>query len=102
HAVIHDQAETAFKKGNITAEEFTGIKSAFPEILYSPNFFIRIGLFLLTTVIAICAFGLMMLVMMEGLNESTIGGMMLFFGACAYAMLELWWVKDKEHFRSGI
>ncbi|RPD42759.1 hypothetical protein [Chitinophaga barathri] len=103
NAVINDQAQSEYKKGNITAVEMAGIKTAFPEILYTPNFFIRIGLFLLTAVIVICALGLIMLVMMAGLNnENFIGGLILFWGGCCYAMLELWWVQDKKHYRSGI
>lgn len=101
-AMINDQSETELKRGNITAAERAAIKTAFPETLYTPNFFIRIGLFLLTVVIAICVLGLMMLVMMTGINETTAGSMLLFFGVCAYAFLEMWWVKDKDHFRSGI
>ncbi|WP_346320715.1 hypothetical protein [Chitinophaga sp. YIM B06452] len=102
NAMINDQSETELKRGNITATEMAAIRTAFPEILYTPNFFIRIGLFLLTVVIAICVLGLMMLVMMAGINETTAGGMLLFFGVCAYAFLEMWWIKDKDHFRSGI
>lgn len=99
HAVIRDQAEAAYDKGNISAGEFSGIMAAFPATLYSPNFFIRIGLFLLTTVISICALGLMFLLFM---TIDFIGGVLLFFGGCAYSMLELWWIKEKDHFRSGI
>ncbi len=102
NALINDQAEAALKRGNITAAEKGSVKTAFPETLYTPNFFIRIGLFLLTAVIAVCLLGLMMLVGMAGLDETTAGGMLLFFGVCAYAMLELWWIKDKNHYRSGI
>ncbi|MBO9154168.1 hypothetical protein ACFOTA_18275 [Chitinophaga sp. GCM10012297] len=102
HAVIRDQAQAAYDRGNISAGEFTGIMDAFPEILYSPNFFIRIGLFLLTTVIAICALGLMALITIGGLTESFFGVLLLFSGGCMYALLEMWWIKDKDHYRSGI
>lgn len=102
NAMINDQSETELKRGNITETELAAIKTAFPEILYTPNFFIRVGLFLLTAVIAVCLLGLMMLVTMDGLNESTVGGMLLFFGVCAYAALEMWWIKEKNHYRSGI
>ena len=49
--VINEECEKALKRQLITAEEYGAIKAAHKSQLYSPNMFIRIGLFVLTVVI---------------------------------------------------
>jgi hypothetical protein len=99
---INDEARMAMHGNQISKEEHIAIKNAYPESLYSPNLFIRIGLFLLTTVIVSMSFGLYFLVFGSLLGEETgIGIFTGIFALLIYVALELMVVKNR-HFRSGV
>ena len=97
---VQEQIITAFDAGSIDADEMNNIKAVHPVGFYTPNIFIRIGLFLLTLVIAIFSFGLLSLFLMDAIERS-IGGLTIFFGLVAYAALEFM-VKTKHHYQSGV
>ena len=98
---IQQDAKEACLKECITKEENQQIKAQYPTGLYTPNIFIRIGLFLATAVIGIFSFGLILLFMASALNEETFGGIAIFFALVAYGCLELI-VKEKKHFGAGV
>ena len=58
HLLMNEEATFALNHNLISKEEADGIEKAYPVNLYSPNLFIRIGLFLLTAVIVLMVFGL--------------------------------------------
>ncbi|MFT3824142.1 MAG: hypothetical protein QM731_09485 [Chitinophagaceae bacterium] len=97
---INEAAEQALYKNCITQDEYNQVLTAHPVTLYMPNAFIRIGLFLLTIVIALVSFGLFCLLFLSSGTEAY-GGLTLFVGLCAYAMLEFM-IRDKKHFCSGV
>ena len=84
----------------ITQEEQEAIKIAYPAPLYTPNLFIRIGLFILTGIIMIFTFGLLALICLN-IIEKAAGGLAVFFGMASFALLE-YFIKAKKHFRSGV
>lgn len=96
---IQEQAEKAFNLGEINTEEVGRIKEAYPHGFYTPNLFIRIGLLILTLIIASFSGGLISLVLMD-FKAIESPGYLLFLGILTYAALEVI-VREKHHFRSG-
>jgi uncharacterized membrane protein YgcG len=87
-------------RGSITEDEFSAILAKYPVLFYSPAFFVRVGLFILTCVIVLFADGLLSLVFMStGLIEAS--GWPIFLGLLSYASLEFI-IATKNHFRSGV
>lgn len=100
--VINEECEKALKRQLITAEEYGAIKAAHKSQLYSPNMFIRIGLFVLTVVIVFMSCGLLFLFAGNSLdNETAFFVITLFYGIFIYAALE-WMIKRNRHYRSGV
>jgi hypothetical protein len=97
---VVEAAEKALDKTCITAEEFQQIKTAYPVDLYTPNIYMRFGLFVLTLVVVFFSFGLFCLIFMGG-GETAIAGLTLFFGACLYGAVE-YMVNEKKHYKSGV
>ncbi|MCW3089688.1 MAG: hypothetical protein JWP81_757 [Ferruginibacter sp.] len=97
---IQEQAAGAFHQTCLKKDELNGINRHFTAGFYTPNFFIRIGLFILTTVILLFSFGLFSLVFL-GSIEHAVGGIAIFFGLLSYAALE-YIVQSKNHFKSGV
>ena len=96
---VRKQAAAALSKNVITREEFDRIYTAYPYDLYSPNFFVRVGLFLLTVLASLCCLGLFMLA--SGSGDKSLGAMFIFFGVIAYVVLELM-IYVRGIFRAGI
>lgn len=97
-----DELENAYFKNLISKEEKEAAKKIFPVGFYSPNIFIRIGLFLLTVVIVGFSIGLVSLLFLFGSNDDTIfATLLIFFGLLTYGLLELM-VQQKQHYKSGV
>jgi hypothetical protein len=97
--LMQAQADEALAKTCISKEEHASILSKYPVSFYSPNIFIRIGLFLLTIVIAVFSIGLLALLFMSGGNEAFVS-FLIISGLICYTVLEIL-VKSAKHFRSG-
>jgi hypothetical protein len=96
---VREQAGAALSKKIITQEEFDRIYAAYPYNLYTPNFFVRVGLFLLTILAALCCLGLFMLA--SAGSDKSLGALFIFFGILAYGALELF-VHVRGIYRAGI
>jgi len=96
---MREQADEALAGGCITAEENTKIRNAFPVDFYTTNFFICVGLFLLTVVIVTCSLGLLFLISAAGSSSFT--PLLIFSGLVCYGALEFV-VYKRRHFRSGV
>ncbi len=92
-------AEKEYDEGLVPEPELNKIKAAYPVGFYSPNIFIRAGLFILTCVISTCACGFVSLLMMET-DMVTTYGWLIFLGILNYVALEVI-VQQKHHFSSG-
>ncbi len=97
---VREQAEEALAAGCITETESQAIFAAFPSGFYTPNIFIRAGLFLLTVVILLFSVGLLALIGM-GSGSHALAVFLVFCGLAAYGILE-YMVNTKKHFRSGV
>ena len=97
--LVRRQADKALNNNCISTEERDKVYAAYTAPFYTPNIFVRIGLFVLTWVILIFTMGLFSLMLMSG-RETTFGSMFLFFGALAYGALEF--MVSKGHYRSGV
>jgi len=96
---IQEQTATALDNNYITGDEYAKIQTAFPVGFYTPNVFIRIGLFLLTIIIACFSVGLLLLITSAGRDVTTF--VFIFSGVLSYVALELV-VNSKNHFCSGV
>jgi len=98
--LLKEEAADAFHQQLISTEEYNAIEKAYPVNLYSPNLFIRIGLFVLTTVIV--SMGYAFLLMLEiGGSEKGIGILTFFYSLLLYGALEFI-IREKKHYRSGM
>ncbi|CAN5586751.1 hypothetical protein BH10BAC3_BH10BAC3_23040 [soil metagenome] len=97
---IQEQTTHAFDIDCIIKTEQENIHSQHPAGFFTPNLFIRIGLFLLTLVIAIFSYGLLSLFLMQAL-ENSIAGIIIFYGLLTYAALEFM-IKNKHYFKAGV
>ncbi|HLK30672.1 MAG TPA: hypothetical protein VKT28_18995 [Puia sp.] len=97
---MREQLEDAFLKNQISMEELKKCKEKYPVNLYTPNVFVRIGLFVLTIVIVLFSLGLIGLITSIGGSDS-FTGLLIFFAAIAYGVLEFM-IRSKKHFKSGV
>ncbi len=98
--VVREQADKASENNCISKEEKEKIDAVYPAGFYTPNPFVRTGLFILTCVITFFSLGLIGTLFLSSGNEETIGGMFLFFGVVIYVALEV--MVNKNHYRSGV
>lgn len=97
---VRNEAGEALDKNFITKEEQQQIHEKYPVAFYSPNIFIRIGLFVLTIVIVLFSLGLIVLLLATS-NEDSIGGVAIAFGCIGFIALEFM-IRTKKHYQSGV
>jgi len=95
---VCDQATAAFRHGTIDGETYKKILSSHKSNLYTPHFFIRIGLMILTLVIISFSAGLLGL-LFGGFDSIT--AFFIFMALVCYGSLELM-VRKKQYFNAGI
>ncbi len=98
--IIRKDIAEAFDENCITKAEQDVINEKYNTAFYTPNIFIRIGLFILTVIIMLFSFGLLMLLFLNSM-EKMIGALSVFYGIILYVFLE-YMVKSKKHYRSGV
>lgn len=98
--ILIDSVKKDYDEGMIPDDEWAAIRLKYTHQFYSPNIFIRAGLFLLTIVISAFSTALLTLFMAEsGIVENS--GWILFLAIANYIALEVI-VQQKFHFRSGV
>ncbi|OQP51794.1 hypothetical protein A4H97_26670 [Niastella yeongjuensis] len=97
---INEAVVTAFDQQLISKEDTGAIIKAYPVNMYMPNVFIRIGLFLLTTVIVVMVYGFLLMAEIGG-SEKGLGVLTFIFSLVLYGALEFI-IREKKHYRSGI
>ncbi|HZG24724.1 MAG TPA: hypothetical protein VEZ17_09105 [Chitinophagaceae bacterium] len=98
---IHDELDLAFSEKCIGKDERENVKNVYPTGLYTPNMFIRIGLFVLTVIIVFFSAGLFAMFFLSSASEKTLGATAVFFGLAAYGALEVI-VQQRRHYQSGV
>jgi hypothetical protein len=100
HLHIQQEANEAFENNCISETEYAAIKTHYPVPFYTPHFFIRVGLLLLTAVIGAFTFGLFFMISLSSSIENP-AGLLFFFMLLSYGALE-YFVKNNQHYRSGV
>jgi len=95
--LVRDEADTAIKHQCISITEKEQVYAAYPSGFYSPHFFVRVGLFVLTVIIVAFSVGFFSLFFMDNIDQ--IGGLFIFFGLIIYGALEF--MVRKRHYKSG-
>ncbi len=95
-----EQLEDALAENLISKAEKDAAAIQFPVEFYSPNIFIRIGLFILTVIVISFSLGLMVLFFQTG-NENAFSVLVIFLGLLCYVFLE-WIIPTKRHYQSGV
>jgi uncharacterized membrane protein (DUF485 family) len=99
---VKAQAGKWFKKGWISAGQWQYIQHTFTSTFYSPNFFVRVGLFIFTWILVTSIFGLFGVAIMEEFNSEAGAGMVcLFYSGILIFGLE-YFIKEKKYYRAGI
>lgn len=93
---IQKQLQKSLNHDDISNAEFNAIKEKYPQEFYTPNLFIRVGMFLLTQIIVSFSFALLLL-MEADFNI----GFLVFTGLICYVILEIM-IRHKHHFNSGV
>jgi hypothetical protein len=101
HLHMQQEAYEGFEQKAITWEEYQQVRAAYPVSFYMPNGIIRVGLFLLTCVIVLFAYGLFCLLFMSS-NVYGFGALTIFVAIVTYVVLEVLIIRDKKHYGSGI
>jgi hypothetical protein len=97
---VREQAGKAIDAGCISPEEKERVLTACPAGFYSPNIFVRIGLFVLTCIIVQFTLGLVAMLILSTASDGGLGGLLIVFGLLVYAGLEL--MVSKKHYKSGV
>lgn len=95
---IREEAEEAVREECMDQNTFDAVCEKHPVKFYTPNFFVRVGLAILTLVIVVFSTALIMLM---GGGGSTWAYLLLFMGVCCYVMTEVM-VRSKSHYNSGV
>ena len=98
--LVQQKAAEAFEAQSIGAETFKKILEAHPSSLYTPNFFIRIALGVLT-IIAVLFSGLLAWLISGASKDSAFVALFLFLCVACYAVLELL-IKQKQFYNAGV
>ncbi len=98
---IRHEATRWRESGIISPEELTRIEEAHACDFYTPGFFIRLTLFLATTVAVSAGLGLMAMFVL-GLQELGLALLLLIYGVATYKFLEEIIIKQKKFFHAGV
>ncbi len=98
--LIGQDTDNAAAEGIISDETSARIKAAHPDKLYSPNIFVRVGLMIATILCVMLIIGFFALVMADGILRN-FGTFLFIWGLLTYGALELW-MKERNHYRSGV
>jgi hypothetical protein len=102
HLGMQASLEEGFRENWLSKEEFENGKKRFPVGFYSPNSMVRIGLFLLTLLIAIFSFAILSLIFNSSAGyEEGFGVLSIITGLFCYVALEIV-IRRFHHYQSGV
>jgi hypothetical protein len=101
NSIALSSIENAFTVNLITKYEYEATTPLYKVEFYSPNLFVRIGLFILTTIVLVFSLGLFSLLFLSAIDQHAVGILLIFFGLVCYASLE-WFVASRQHYKSGV
>ena len=95
--LVRNQADQANEANYISKAEKDQVFAAYPVGFYTPNFFVRAGLFVLTFIIVFFTLGFFSLFFLD--HTEHIGALFVFFGFVVYGALEF--MVNKRHYKAG-
>ncbi|MEO8711622.1 MAG: hypothetical protein ABI405_05830 [Parafilimonas sp.] len=98
--LVQQKASEAFETESIDAETYKKILEAHASELYTPNFFIRIALGLLT-VIAVLFSGVLVWFISGASNDYAFVALFIFLSIACYTILELL-INAKQYYNAGL
>jgi hypothetical protein len=90
-----------YKQNLISEEQFLSISGAYSCSFYSPNFIIRIILFVASILALAGVTGLLGLMVADG-GEEVIGIASLIYAIASFFILETVFIKNHKHYKSGV
>ena len=98
--LVQEQTSEAFLNGNLSKESYTNILSVHTSALYTPYYFIRIALGLLTLVATVFSALLLALIFQPSSSQALVLSF-FFFGLFIYVVLELL-INSKKYYNAGV
>jgi hypothetical protein len=98
--LVRNEADNAADANCIDKAVKDNIYATYPVGFYTPNAFVRIGLFILTMIILGFSMGLSSLIFLSSAGEKGIAIEFIFFGLLSYGALEF--MVNKNHYKSGV
>ena len=99
--LLLQQAEKATEEGYLNKDQLKAIKQNQEAPIYSPNLFIRIGLFFLTNTAAFFTMGSLAAMILSSLTEDQFHVLGYFMGLLSFTALEFL-LRSKKYYRSGV
>jgi uncharacterized membrane protein YgcG len=103
NASVKQKSEHWLAQKLISEEQYAAISNNYPNQFYTPNVFVKIGLFIFTCFIILAALGIYLLMFAAGLNGSGDGFFIftsLFFAVACFVALEIL-IRSKQIYNSG-
>ncbi len=97
---VNEQAAEVFEENCISKTEKEAIDINHTDRFYTPNLFIRIGLFLLTCIAASFVVGFFTLLFLNGIEQNFFVVLIL-VGIAAFVGLNFF-IKKQQHYKSGV
>jgi hypothetical protein len=97
---LQNEAEEALQKGIIDKAVFFEIENRYSSFLYNPNFFARIGLFILSALFLLLSTAFMGL-LTHGFTHENFMPLLLLMAIGTYGLLEFL-VRNNRHYNSGV
>jgi len=95
------EAKQWHKDEFIQEEQYTAIAQAHPANFYHPNLIIRILLFIATLIALGGITGLVALIFLDGMGDRILV-LAFFYGLACFAGLEIIFIKENNHYKSGV
>ena len=89
------------KHNLISREQYNSIVVEYPSSFFHPNFIIRVLLFIASLIALSGATGLLALFFAEVL-EQIISGLCIMYGVGSFVFLEIVFIKNAKHYKSGV
>ena len=96
---LYAQLDQAVEKHCISETENKTVRTAYKVDFYSPNIYVRIGLFILTIITISFSFGLLSLI--SSTYDKLLGPSLILYGVGTICILE-YFIRRNRHYRSGV
>ena len=100
--MIKNKSKTLFKKGLINEGQLADVENKFHEKFYTPNPFLRIGLFAFAVVLTSCFAALIVWLFIDTIKDEVMGGFFAIFISIILWLALEFLIKRSKHYGSGV